>query len=47
MEELTQQWEKYIIKSIYKKFNKPVVIVKEYHCYQLNTKLYPTLFSQG
>jgi hypothetical protein len=47
-EELPQQWKESITVPIYKKAIKlTVVITEEYHCYQLHTEFYPTLFSQG
>jgi hypothetical protein len=47
-EEVPEQWKEYISVHIYKKGdNTDCTIIKEYHCYQLHTKRYPTLFCQG
>jgi len=47
-ENLPQQWKESIIVSIYKNVIKlTVVIIEEYHCYQLHAKFYPIFFSQG
>jgi hypothetical protein len=43
-EEVSQQWSNYIV-CIYKTALKlAVVTIREYHCYQLHTKFYPTFF---
>jgi hypothetical protein len=48
MEDLPLQWITSITVSIYRKSNKTdVIVMKEYHPYQLHTKLYPTFFSYG
>jgi hypothetical protein len=47
-EELPEQWKESIIVPIYKKGDRrTVVIIEEYHCYQLHTKSYPTFFCLG
>jgi hypothetical protein len=47
-EELSQQWKDSIIMPVYKRVIKPnVVIVEEYHCFQLHTKFYPIFLSRG
>jgi hypothetical protein len=39
-EELSEQWKESIIVHIYKKGDKTdLVIIEEYHCYQLHTKI--------
>jgi len=36
-----------IILPIYKKGDKTVLIIEEYYCYQVHTKFYTVLLSQG
>jgi len=45
---MSQQWKEYIMLSILKRVIKlTVVTVEEYHCYQLHTKFYLIVLSQG
>jgi len=47
-EELPQQWKESVIVPSYKTAIKvAIVVVEEYHCYQLHTKFYPIFLSQG
>jgi hypothetical protein len=46
-EKLPDQTKESIIVPVHKKGDKTVVIIVGYHCYQLHTKFYPILFSQG
>jgi hypothetical protein len=39
-EELHDQWKESIIVPVHKKGNETVIIIVEYHCYQLHTKFY-------
>jgi hypothetical protein len=44
-EEFSEQWKESIIVPFIRRVIKwTVVIIKEYHCYQLHTKSYPTFF---
>jgi len=45
-DESPQKWEKHIIVLIYRTMIKlNIVIIEEYHFYQLHTKYYPVFFS--
>jgi hypothetical protein len=47
-EELPEQWKESIIVPIIRRVIKwTVVIIEEYHCYQLHIKSYPTFFCLG
>jgi hypothetical protein len=46
-EELPEQWKESIIVPIIRVIKRTVVIIEEYHCYQLHTKSYPTFFCLG
>jgi hypothetical protein len=47
-EELPQHWKESTIVPIYKRVIKlTVIIIEEYHCYQLHTKSYPIFLSQA
>jgi hypothetical protein len=46
-EQLSDQWKESVVVPIYKKGDKSIVIIMEYHFYQLHVKLYPIFSSQG
>jgi len=47
-EKLPQQWKESLLYLFNLSLTElTVLIIEEYHCYELHTKLYPIFFSQG